>query len=416
MDKMNRALKGISFKIITLVLMCFVFCGFSLQSLKAIKSPPGKAACSLPADRSVLKSIRVGLCPSVKEAEVEFDGKVYFKLLETGDLIDSRFMSGRKRLKGFSSGVIIGEVPVKVYAVELEPASGFFVLNGKEYRGSLIVYRQKNMNIRCVNKIGLEDYLKGVLAGEMISSWPIEALKAQAVVSRTYAVFRICDTLNKDYAVVNTVSSQVYGGKKSETSRTNLAVDSTRGQVMICRGKVFSAFFHANCGGHTTAPETVWYTRSYPALRGTVCDFCSGSKHYYWKKVADLEAIEKSLKQKGYDINGLRDVQIKKTDSSGRVTRFELICDSGNILIKANLFRIAVGAQKMRSTLFTAFQVGRGALYMEGLGWGHGVGLCQSGAKGMADSGFSFEDIIQYYFSEKTVLQNLSHNGVYSAA
>ncbi|MCM8796893.1 MAG: SpoIID/LytB domain-containing protein [Candidatus Omnitrophica bacterium] len=277
------------------------------------------------------------------------------------------------------------------------------LIDGRTFKGAIIIIREKSDTFTVVNAIELEDYVKGILYQESSHYWPMEALKVQAIVSRTYALYMTQVNKDRDYDLTNTVYSQLYGGSSSERYRTNIAVEKTRGVVLTYRGKVFPAYFHASCGGYTEDASVLWNINIRP-LKGVVCGFCRESPHYKWHYVLSLFQIRQKLKSKGYSISQINDIVLVDRDVSGRVKELKLVFTKNNFLkISAKDFREIIDPNGIRSTNFTLQIVGEDAVF-EGFGWGHGVGLCQWGAYFMAKQGLDAEKILAYYYPGSDVI------------
>jgi len=276
-----------------------------------------------------------------------------------------------------------------------------FIINGRKFRGSLQFIIDKNGKLSVVNHIDLEDYVQGILYHEASHYWPMEALKAQAIVSRTYAVYQMQENKSKDYDLTSDIYSQVYGGKTSERYRTNKAVQETRGIVLTYKDKILPTFFHATCGGHTQDASKLWNI-DMPPLKGVTCDFCKESPHFSWHYVLSLNEIKEKLIKAGYKIDELRSIEILGKDSSNRNTDLKIVSPLGDIKISAKDFRNLIGPNIIRSTNFKVNIISKDAIF-EGFGWGHGVGLCQWGAYFMAKQGYTAEQILRYYYPESDV-------------
>jgi stage II sporulation protein D len=233
----------------------------------------------------------------------------------------------------------------------------------------------------------------------VLPDWPEDALKAQAVVSRTYAVFKNIENRDYPFALSSDVGSQVYGGKTAENEATSRAVDRTRGQILTFNGKIFPTFFHSSCGGRTTRADYQWKIESHPSLKGVECNFCRGSRYDHWKVEIPAAEMEALLRKKGHEVSGLQSVTPKDVDISGRPRYFNVKHSSADLSVPANDFRLAVGPDRLKST---RVKVGRAGdkIVFEGNGWGHGVGLCQYGAKNLAVLGYRYADILRYYYPE----------------
>jgi stage II sporulation protein D len=270
------------------------------------------------------------------------------------------------------------------------------LIDGRMFRGEIKLIRKDNGHLLVINQIDVEDYVRGILYHEVSHYWPEEALNAQAIVCRTYALYQMQENKSRDYDVTADVYSQVYGGRTSERFRTNKAVDDTRGKVITYHGKIIPAYFHATCGGHTEDASRLWNI-DLPPLKGVECSYCQDSPHFKWHDVIPLAEVEDALNKAGRAIRRIRGIEILGTDPSGRVTDLNVISDKKTLTIPAKDFRAIIGGNDIRSTDFRVSIDGSDAVF-EGKGWGHGVGLCQWGAYFMSKQGARAEEIIEYYY------------------
>jgi stage II sporulation protein D len=224
----------------------------------------------------------------------------------------------------------------------------------------------------------------------------MEALKAQAIVSRTYALYQIQENKAKDFDLTSDIYSQVYGGQASERYRTNKAVDESKGQALFYKGKIIPAFFHATCAGHTENAQLLWNIDLAP-LKGVVCNFCRESPHFNWHYDLPVKEIEKKLSDGGWKVKNITNIGIEGKDASGRITNLIIKSEAGETKVSAKDFREKIGPNIINSTNFSVAIAGKDAVF-EGIGWGHGVGLCQWGAYFMAKDGHSSEEILKYYY------------------
>lgn len=274
--------------------------------------------------------------------------------------------------------------------------SGIITVNDRMFRGEIQFIRDKDVNLAVINRIALEPYVKGILYHEASHYWPMEALKAQAIVSRTYALYQMEEKKARDYDVTSDIYSQVYGGKTSERYRTNRAVEETKGKILIYQGKVFPAYFSATCAGHTEASSALWKIDILP-LKGVVCGFCKDSPHFNWHYVLTLDEIQERLAQGGIETGRIKDLAISGRNDSGRVKDLKIITADKEMTVAVKDFRNIIGVNIIRSTRFTVSVIGQDAVF-EGAGWGHGVGLCQWGAYFMAKQGRTHDEILTYYY------------------
>lgn len=207
-------------------------------------------------------------------------------------------------IKPVAGGIEVGS---KFYAgthIRISTDRGYFKINkNREYRDHLHIVRDANGKLMVINEIDIESYVKGVLPWEANPEWSMEVLKAHAVVSRTYALFRSLDKQKDLYFLEADVMSQVYKGKSSEKPSTSAAVDMTRGEVLTFKNEIFPAFFHACCGSHTTRAENVWRIQPNGTLEGSPCPFCVGTKHYHWQTSVSLKDIESKIAARGYTMS-----------------------------------------------------------------------------------------------------------------
>ena len=225
----------------------------------------------------------------------------------------------------------------------------------------------------------------------------MEVLKAQAIAARTFALYQIRQNKAQAYDLRNDIYSQVYGGRESEKWSTTVAVDRTKGEVLVYKDDIFPTYYHATCGGYTEDASNLWNVDLAP-LKGVSCSFCSDSPHYRWTKAISLRTLEKKLKEGGYKIGKTSFVTILSKNRSGRVDKIEIKDDSGAaVVLTGKDFRQMLGPNDVSSTNFNA-SIRLGLLFLDGIGWGHGVGMCQWGAYGMARKGKKCDEILKYYY------------------
>lgn len=281
--------------------------------------------------------------------------------------------------------------------ITISDPKGTLSINGRKFRGDIQFIKKDNTRFLAINHIDLEDYLRGILYHEVSHYWPMEALKAQAIVCRSYAVYQMQENSLKDYDVTADIYSQVYGGRTSERYRSDKAVDETRGYVLIYQDKILPSYYHATCGGHTEDASLLWNIQVLP-LEGVWCNFCKESPHFRWYKVLSQNQIKDALVKSGYGQCGdIKDIIILARDASGRITELRIVTEKKDIIISAKDFRNTAGSNIIRSTNFKVSMVNHEAVF-EGFGWGHGVGLCQWGAYFMAKQGYTYRQILEYYY------------------
>lgn len=308
--------------------------------------------------------------------------------------------------------------------VEVENSSGTLTVNKREIPGNLIriipidsdeltvsdrrfrgiiEVKKRGERLLVINELDVEDYLKGVVPIEVSPSWSMEALKAQAVVSRTYALYQRRANLNKDYHLLSTVMDQAYNGKDIEDPRASKAVSATEGVVIAYNGELILAAFHSTSSGSTEDGANLW-SIDVPYLKGVECLFDQNSPFYQWKRNIGLAEIESAIRNGGYKIGAVANITPYLWSKSARVMGLRIIHSGGELLLRGEDLRRLVGYSKLPSANFEIDEIGK-EISFSGKGAGHGVGLCQWGAKEMAEMGFRYQEILRYYFSGAEIVQ-----------
>jgi len=249
--------------------------------------------------------------------------------------------------------VALGGVPVPLppgMGQERGPAipdTGFLWCKGYRYRGEIEIYRD-GQGLTAVNVLPLEEYLYGVVGIEMSPSWPLEALKAQAVAARTYAVGRLGSSgPGSGYDLLDTPVHQAYRGISAEHPNSNAAVEATRGQVLTYRGELARTYYHAASGGHTENVENVWAS-PVPYLRG-VPDFDQDSPWAHWEKEVSLAEISQAMAAAGYDVGEVYRVEpAGPRGVSGRWTKLAVIGSRGQVVLPASTFYLRIGLRSAK--------------------------------------------------------------------
>lgn len=270
------------------------------------------------------------------------------------------------------------------------------VIKDKQWIKKLHVSRDGRGRISVVNVIPVEEYVQGVVEHEMPTSWPIEALKAQAVASRTFSVYRMLVGGAKPYDVKANFMAYAPSTGNEQTQK---AVADTSGIVMIFKGRLFPSFFHAMCGGVTDYAGNNWmYPFRFPD-NVEYCSFCSEhTGKVTWRATLDTVQIERKLKAAGFRVADIRGIYPHKVSAvSERVTEIRVESRLEPVFIRTNAFRNAMGFHKLKSNYFKIIKRGSKYVFI-GLGRGHGAGMCQYGAKQMAQEGRNFEMILKYYY------------------
>ncbi len=353
--------------------------------------------------------LRVAIINQASSLELSLKGLAAIKPLYAEELIDTVNSLRSAQVLPLLEGIRIGERVYKVFGIRIQPQKDASILvNNRRYRGEIDIVRTKELRLLVINRIPIEEYLYGVLYHEVSHRWPIEVLKAQAIASRTYALYQKSVSPSKDYDLTADFYSQVYGGRTSEKYRATKAVNLTRGQVLTYKGKIFPAYFHATCGGATEDASELWNI-NLPPLKGVKCDYCWQSPHYRWERFISSKEMREKLTAAGYGNTGkILAIVGSEKNASARLRNLHIVSDKGNLKISAKDFRQLFNPLVIRSTNFET-EVAPDGVVFQGYGWGHGVGLCQWGAYFMALKRYKVDEILKFYYpgAEITTLDKL---------
>jgi len=337
------------------------------------------------------------------------------------------FSSARIRLIIEDNGITLAakgqkELERNLQRVVFEPRGSkqWLHLNGKRYKGLLEVsYSPKDTTALVMNLVYMEDYLKGVLPAE-IGKWTekeFEALKAQAIAARTYALYSSGSYKEKGYDLESTVADQLYLGADSEDKLANLAIKKTKGMILVYKGKPIKAHYHANCGGWTERIEEVWNKPAEAYLHSFGDDgYCTWAKNSTWEEIWSREELERIISAHlgiyqqlpSEVVPKILDLEILERSPSGRVSLLELRTDMNVFRLEKDNIRWVLRRKKLPhpilpSTFFDIYLQRNPSgelekIVFKGFGNGHGVGMCQVGALGRARAGQSYRAILSYYY------------------
>jgi stage II sporulation protein D len=347
----------------------------------------------------VQKNIRIGIVLNEMSITIE-SSKDFFVYNSAGEKI--KFTKGIVDISCSQSSAHIGKYNLS-FPIMIKPSNDVIFVNSKPYKGYLVLKKYgKRMNV--INVLDIENYVKGVLPKEVDCDWHIEALKAQAVISRTYAIFNLNRHSAQGFDLCSTTHCQVYGSLKAETKKTNQAVSETNGKVLTYQGKPAQTVFHAACGGYTEDPKHIWnWKETPPYLKGVKCCYCDKNPHANWTQVMDEDFVRSKLK-----IGKIKNIKIKNKTSSGAAKQLEITYSNGKYVLNAYKFRLCVDAWKIKSHFFNSIKIKNDKIYFNGKGWGHKAGLCQYGAKGMAENGKTYLTIL-YHFYHGTKIETVNY-------
>ena len=309
-------------------------------------------------------------------------------------LLMAALLTGCMRADGSASGDAQGEKPQLPEDLRTD-ADGVPILK---------VYDVEN---EAVSQMDIETYVMGVLAGEMKNDWPEEALKAQAILARTF-VLKFIETKDSKYegADISTDVSEAQAYSEADINdRVRAAVEETRGQVMSYEGELVQAWFHAHAGGKTELPSVSLEYREADPPYLAATDSPDSEKApedvQHWTATFDAAAFQKACADAGLATGLPETVEIGETGASGRA---KTLLVNGSA-VSAPSLRLQLGANAMKSTLLDSVSVEDGKVIMKGRGFGHGVGMSQWGAYGMAEEGATAEEIVRHYFQNIDIVR-----------
>lgn len=277
-------------------------------------------------------------------------------------------------------------------------ADAHVLIGGVKHRGNLLLKPNEDATLTVVDEMGIEEYLFGVLPREMSPTWPLEALKAQAVVARTFALTHLGKFEAEGFDLSDDAFSQVYSGLEDDSERVRDAVRQTRGQVLHYRGRLLTAYFHSTCGGRTSDPAVVWGGGETPRpLRGVSERYCRISPHSSWTAFFPAERILRALAARGVRARAVQAIRPGDRED-GRLRDVLLKLDGDWRRVRAHDLRLWLGPQALKSARISRISRRRGGFEFSGSGYGHGVGLCQWGARAMALKGRTYRRILAEYF------------------
>jgi stage II sporulation protein D (peptidoglycan lytic transglycosylase) len=295
----------------------------------------------------------------------------------------------------FKGGLVLNGRRLKGLRSRIAAERGVLCIDGMPLRGFLTIDLEPE-GLQVINQLPIESYLYGIIGKEMPRTWPPNALEAQAIASRTYALYLKGKNRFLPFDLDATTASQVYGGYDAETPQTDAAVDATRGQVMIYANQLIMAYFHANSGGHTENAANIWGVCP-PYLRGVTDPFSRRIPNDRWDYPLSYTLASQRLNKAGLNVGTIHAIGVVSRSASGRALTLRLDTDLGKTVISAYNFRMIVDSKGIKSTLFHIVPGPSGVQFI-GRGHGHGVGMSQWGACRMAQAGFSYRDILKAYY------------------
>jgi stage II sporulation protein D len=364
--------------------------------------------------------IRVRLRSKVDSVQIQITHAFSLHDVSSGQSVSLDALDGGHRV---DVGVNQGELTISGHPIDcnhLEFRFGspdIFALEGERFRGILeLIVDEPGSAFDVINHLPLEAYLAGVVGAEMPSFWEPEALKAQAIASRSYCL-HISERFGKNRAwdLSRTQAHQVYRGVAAEYDSVWEAIHATEGQVLVTDGPegrpmILPTYYSSICGGHTEDSDRV-FGRAAAVLRGVECWSCEGvakDAQFSWPEViyAKQEVSQKLLArypalQKLGAIQEIVPTRQSDYEHFSRFTQVRLVGQNGtSSVLRAEDMRLAIdpSGRRIKSTGCRLEDRGEHWAFVEGRGWGHGVGMCQCGAQGLARAGLRFQDILVHYY------------------
>lgn len=348
--------------------------------------------------------LRVAIEEGVEQVKVGSSTSAVVRDASTGQTLGQ--IEGMQAFYAQSSGSGVGLKEWQANQITIEPTAGGYVYIGDRwYRGRLVLVPSAG-GLTAVNAVDLEQYLYSVLGAEMSPSWPLEALKAQAVAARTYALYQRQNRGNSVYDVGDDTYWQVYLGLEKEATSTHTAVQATAGQVLVHNGQLIEAVFHSSSGGHTENVEDVW-SDPRPYLRG-VRDYDAGAPVYQWVETFSSDRISSRIS----GVGTVMSMKAESTTPQGRIVTMRVVGDAGErvldgedlrqaLNLRSTHFRVipqysSANSKRNASSVPVAFQI-------EGRGFGHGIGLSQWGAHNLAMQGVNYQQILSHYYQNSNL-------------
>ena len=344
-----------------------------------------------PARAQADETIRIAILQNAELATVVSSAGLIVQA--QNDTVDA---TGQIIMEAGPSGLTVDGQLLRSNRLEVRGRDGELIINGLTVGGRVIVKRQ-NGKLLAINEVPLEDYVKGVVPSEMSAAWHPEALKVQAIATRTYALYKMRQNARKDFDVLASIKDQVYlyRGRASAGAAAR-AVDDTRDLVLAYRDEPILAVFSSTAAGQTEDAWNVWAV-DMPYLKGVECPFDLNSPWYQWRTDIALPMLEQRLRDEGFPVGIIASLAPATYTKAGRVIQVRILHSGGELYVKGDDLRRVLGYTVLPSTQFDFDIVGI-QVQFAGRGNGHGVGLCQWGAKELAERGYSAETILRYYY------------------
>lgn len=322
-------------------------------------------------------------------------------LVLPGGKVSKLELQGPLRLRPRVGGLRLADLALPT-ETRLVPALGSTIQVGADrHAGALILRLDPGQTVTIVEQLGVDEYIEGVLPHEMDAGWPLEALKAQAVVARTFAYANRGKFRREGFDLTADTRSQVFRGLRDVTENVRSAVRQTRGEVLGWDGKLLRAYYHSCCGGATTDLSSAWDSASQetpPPLRGVRDPWCRLSPHMAWTAYFAWAELTAAISERHALSAPLTALRLGPRNAAGYARSFIARAGGDSVSIAAAELRAALGASELKSLRIKSVAVRNKGVEFRGSGSGHGVGLCQWGARLQAEKGRGYEQILRFYF------------------
>ena len=348
-------------------------------------------------------TVQVAILRQAGSAKIRPEGDV--EISQPGSKPKPLEWKGELTLRPREGGLRLADMRLKS-ETRLVPAAGSRIRVGPHlYRGTLILRLDPGQTLTIVEEASVEEYLEGVLPHEMDPNWPLEALKAQAVVARTFTYANLGKFRRDGFDLTADTRSQVYKGTTAVNENVRAAVRQTCGEVLGWNGRLLRVYYHACCGGATTDAGAAWggSEESPRPLRGVKDPWCAPSPHMKWIAYFAWADLTAAISERRMLDGPLKSLRIGARDAAGYVRTFLVRTGGESVVVKASDLRGSLGAGEMKSVRIRSVNLLKKGVEFIGGGSGHGVGLCQWGARLQAERGRNYDRILSFYFPGSTL-------------
>lgn len=346
-------------------------------------------------------TVRVAILEGVPQVEVASTQEMRVSDPQTGRVHFTVPNGGGLRIVPSGRGLEVGHRRMAQSAVQLQAEGRESLrIGGREYVGQIEIWASGD-GLLVINDLSMEEYVAGSMKAEASAQWPLETLKAQAVVTRTYTAYQRSRNAGRPYHLGASSLWQNFAGRVEAGSPIWRAVRETPGEVLTWEGSLFSAFYHTDSGGWTESAQMV-FSGEWPPIPGVRDENSLEGPYASWSFIMPAKELQAVLLHAGVPVGEIRAIDILDRTPSLRVQRLLIRHSLGTTVLKGTDFRRMLGYDMLKSTLFGVKVAGELVLF-EGRGWGHGVGFSQWGAKTMGERGNGYREILAFYYPGATL-------------